>query len=108
MIVCQASSPGQDRFAVMHRPTFVPPHDLDAALHIFAGLSIVGIELVDRAPEMIGMAMCEDDLGDLRLVDPGLLEIVPEFAGRRHETIAGAHINEDQVATFVDHGDVGR
>ena len=66
------------------------------------------IEFVDRPPEMVGMAMGEDDLGDLRFVDTGGFEIVPQFARRRHEAIAGAHIDQDQIAAGADQRHVGR
>ena len=46
------------------------------------------IELVDRAPKMIGMAMRENHFSDLRFVDAGSFEIVPKFSGSRHELVA--------------------
>src|SRR5665647_899093 len=66
------------------------------------------VELVHRAPEMVRVAVGEDHLGDLGLVDAGAFEIVPQFAGARHEAVAGAHVYQDQVVGGADQRDIGR
>ncbi len=65
------------------------------------------VELDDGSPEMVGMAVSENDLRDFVPVDARFLQIVPEPARGRHEAIAGTHVDKDQFLAGPDQRDIG-
>jgi hypothetical protein len=86
-----AARPVEDRLAVVHRPPFVAPHQLAARLHVIAGLRVMRIELVDRAP-----------IGGSRLIASAAehRDLVVELAAADrvlHEMHVGADPHDDVV-----------
>ena len=57
------------------------------------------VEVIEQAPEMIGMGVGEDDLGDRIAINAGRFHVLGKFAGTGHEMWAGADVDKDRLCT---------
>ena len=64
------------------------------------------VEVVDHAPQMIGMGMGEHDVRDVSGIDAGLAEVVQQFSRRGHEIGTRSGIERDQPVAALQEGDV--
>ena len=82
-------------------------HSAAAMTYVAFGKTLGIVEIVDRAPEMIGMAVGEHHLGDCLRIDAGRFEIVRQLAGGRLEFRSRAGIDQHELAAGIDEGDIG-
>src|SRR5713101_3153878 len=64
--------------------------------------------VVCDAPQMIRLRVSENDLGDLRPIDPGRLQVLDQLPGRRLPAAARASIDQDEVRRRADQGNIVR